>query len=277
MIINILKISILVSLVHVADCQSVAPKIKQDNKVYSAAMHKDIPVSLVFPKSYDSNSEKRFPVVYLLHGHSGNYTDYLTDAKDIQSLSDKNNAIFVCPDGGFGSWYFDSPIDSNFKYETFIISELVTWIDNNYRTLKDKKFRAIGGLSMGGHGALYLAIRHPNVFSAAGSMSGGVDFRPFPNEWDIKLRLGKYVDNKEIWSKNCVTEMINQIPENLRISVDCGRKDFFLEVNRSFHQKLQAAQIAHRYEESEGAHDWDYWDKSLPSMLTFLCQDFPKK
>ncbi|WP_242499227.1 alpha/beta hydrolase family protein [Flavobacterium sp. 140616W15] len=81
---------------------------------------------------------------------------------------------------------FDSPIDTTFKYETYVIDELVPFIDKNYKTITSREGRAISGLSMGGHGALYLSFKHQEVFGAAGSMSGGVDFRPFPEKWDIK-------------------------------------------------------------------------------------------
>ena len=115
--------------------------------------------------------------------------------------------IIVCPDGGFGSWYWDSPVDAGSQYETYVSNELVTWIDSKYKTIKTRKGRAITGLSMGGQGALYLAFRHQDIFGAAGSMSGGVDIRPFPetgiwqNDWVIIVNSRN--DGKRIRSSTC--------------------------------------------------------------------------
>lgn len=75
------------------------------------------------------------------------------------------------------SWYFDSPVDTAYRYETHISKEVVGFIDGHYRTRANKKYRAITGLSMGGHGALFIALRHSDIFGAAGSISGGVDLK----------------------------------------------------------------------------------------------------
>jgi len=88
-------------------------------------------------------------------------------------MADRYGAIIVTPDGGVDSWYFDSPVDPTYRYETFVTQELIPYIDKLYKTVADRSGRAIAGLSMGGHGALYLAIRHQELFAAAGSMSGG--------------------------------------------------------------------------------------------------------
>ena len=149
-------------------------------EVYSPSMKKNIKVVVVLPDSYDSG--KSYPVFYLLHGYSGNYKNW-TDYPSTGALADLHQFIIVCPDGGFSSWYFDSPIDSTRKYETFISKELIKWVDENYRTIAERGGRAISGLSMGGHGGLFLGFRHQDVFGACGSMSGGVDIRPFPNNW----------------------------------------------------------------------------------------------
>jgi len=80
------------------------------------------------------------------------------------------------------SWYFDSPIDKEMNYETYVSKELIGAIDTKYNTLANRESRAITGLSMGGHGAFYLAFRHQDIWGAAGSMSGGLDIRPISGE-----------------------------------------------------------------------------------------------
>jgi Predicted esterase len=149
-------------------------------KVYSDAMQKEIPAVIITPESYSKNTS--YPVIYLLHGYSGNYKSGLKGEYDAAPrYADAYNMIIVLPDGGFSSWYFDSPVDSTWRYETFVSKELIQYVDKHYSTVSSPKGRAITGLSMGGHGALFLAFRHQDVFGAAGSMSGGVDIRPFPN------------------------------------------------------------------------------------------------
>lgn len=143
--------------------------------------------------------------------------------------------IIVCPDGAYGSWYLDSPIDPDFQYETYIAIELVNWIDKNYPTIPSRTGRAITGLSMGGHGALYLAFRHQDIFGAAGSMSGGVDIRPFPNNWDLEKRLGKQSEYPERWEQHTVIELLHLLtPNSLKLIIDCGTEDFFTRSIKSY-------------------------------------------
>ena len=147
--------------------------------VYSESMSKDVPVTVITPDSYRKG--KAFPVVYLLHGYSDDHTRW-SEGDHIGNLADQYDVVVVMPDGGFSSWYFDSPIMPEYKYETFVSKELVNYVDKNYKTIADRQGRAITGLSMGGHGALYLAIRHQDVYANVGSLSGGVDIRPFPTK-----------------------------------------------------------------------------------------------
>lgn len=202
-------------------------------QVYSAAMQKEIPCIVIVPDLYNELDVK-YPVVYLLHGYSGNYLDWITRVPVLKDYVDEFHLIIVCPDGGYSSWYFDSPIDSTIRCETFIIRELIPAIDKRYHTVPDRKHRAITGLSMGGHGALYLAIRHRDEFGAVGSISGGVDIRPFPNNWDIKKRLGDITIDRENWEKNTVINLVDSLKNgDLKIAIDDGTKDIFIKVNRA--------------------------------------------
>src|SRR5690554_6620551 len=145
--------------------------------IYSNAMNRNIKAAIVTPDSYTKNSSD-YPVLYLLHGGSGSFRDWHSSIPDkslLHKLVDQYNLIIVTPDGGTTSYYFDSPTDKTSQYETFISKELVESIDKNYRTVKDRKGRVIAGLSMGGHGAFFLATKHPDLYSAAGSMSGVMD------------------------------------------------------------------------------------------------------
>lgn len=130
--------------------------------VYSQSMTKSIPNVVIQPDGY-ANQEEAFPVLYLLHGAGGDFSGWVTSVPKIKEYVDKYNIIIVCPDGASTSWYFDSPIDAKMKYESYVSKELIEAIDAKYNTLATKSGRAITGLSMGGHGALYLAFKHQDI------------------------------------------------------------------------------------------------------------------
>ncbi len=249
-------------------------------QTYSASMRKNIKAVVITPDNYAT--VKDLPVVYLLHGFGGNYADWITKAKGFEKAADLYQMIIVCPDGN-NSWYWDSPVDANYKYETYVSAELVKWIDDKYKTIKDRKGRAITGLSMGGHGALYLAIKHQDVFGAAGSMSGGVDIRPFPNNWEMAARLGKYAEQPERWEKNTVINLLHLLtPNSLPLLIDCGTEDFFFKVNENLHQQLLYRNIPHDFIVRPGAHNWPYWNNAINYQLLFMSTYFktsaqPKK
>ena len=241
---------------------------------YSPSMDKQIKAVVVTPNNY-SEKNAEFPVVYLLHGYSGNYSDWITKVPEIQEYADKFNLIIVCPDGNFDSWYMDSPEMSEVKYETYVSRELVDWIDVHYNTVKDKKGRAITGLSMGGHGALYLAFKHQDIFGQAGSMSGGVDLRPFPENWGIPKLLGSYAENPERWKNNSVINLTHLLtPNSLKIIFACGTSDFFYVVNKKLHEKLLTNNIPHTFISAPGGHTWEFWSSTIKYELQFFHENF---
>jgi S-formylglutathione hydrolase FrmB len=244
-------------------------------ETYSTVMKKSIKAVVITPDQY--SVAKAFPVVYLLHGYSGNYASWINSTKNLSDLADQHQTIIVCPDGGFNSWYWDSEVDEKSQYETYVSKELVQWIDGKYKTIKDKKGRAITGLSMGGHGALYLAFKHQDIYGAAGSMSGGVDIRPFPNNWDMAKKLGDYAKEPKKWEENSVVNMIHLLkPNSLSLIIDCGTADFFMEVNKQLHQELLYRNIPHDFIVRPGAHNWDYWNNAVKYQMLFMSNYFKK-
>lgn len=236
--------------------------------IFSETMNKDIKTVVIRPEGV---VDKPLATLYLLHGYSGNYSNWVEKVPQIKALADQYNYVIVCPDGGYGSWYWDSPIDESYRYETFISKELVFAIESKYNVIKDRAGRAITGLSMGGHGALYLAIQHQDVFGAAGSTSGGVDIRAFPNNWEIIKRLGAYHDNKDRWESHTVINMLHLIkPNSLKIIIDCGYSDFFYKVNQNLHEELLYLNIPHTYLNFPGAHNWAYWSQSIVYQMAFF-------
>ncbi|WP_186757226.1 alpha/beta hydrolase [Echinicola salinicaeni] len=241
-------------------------------KVHSQIMDKTISNLVITPESYDQSES--YPSVYLLHGAGGNFTSW-SGIADLQFYADLYDMIIVCPDGGRTSWYYDSPVDPQMQYESYVTSELVEWVDDHYATKQRREFRAITGLSMGGHGGLYLGFRHQDIFGNVGSTSGGVDIRPFPRNWDISKRLGTYAENPATWEKNTVINLVHLLDgKSLNIIIDCGTADFFYDANVRLHEKLEERNIPHDFISRPGAHNGAYWKNSIAYQLLFFNNKF---
>lgn len=244
--------------------------------VNSASMNKGVQVVYVIPDKALAEKAEACPVIYLLHGYGGNADTWIGIKPNLPQIADEKGIIFVCPDGK-NSWYWDSPKNPAYRYETFVASELVKYTDANYATLPQKKGRAITGLSMGGHGAMWMAIRHTDTFGAAGSTSGGVDIRPFPTNWQMDKQLGEFAANKGVWDEHTVINQIDKIQDgDLALIIDCGEQDFFLEVNKEFHKRLLERNIGHDFITRPGAHNGKYWNNSIDYQILFFDKFFNK-
>ena len=249
-------------------------------EVMSQSMGRTIKNVVIMPKSYcypANLQQDRYPVLYLLHGAYGCYSDW-SRKTDLNQLASKYDVIIVCPDGQ-DSWYFDSPVDPKMQFETYVSKELVSYIDSHYRTIPNRFMRAITGLSMGGHGALFLAFRHPDVFWSCGSMSGNMDITQFPDSWHIKDRLGNYEDNKQRWRDHAVCNLVDQVKASelkpaQNIIIDDGLNDIFIKNNIAMHEQLVEKGIDHDFTTRPGRHSWDYWVNSLDYHLMFFHKAF---
>ncbi|OIP83827.1 MAG: XynC protein [Porphyromonadaceae bacterium CG2_30_38_12] len=241
-----------------------------DTVVVSASkMHKMLKNVVVVPGDY--SKKKHYPVVYILHGYSDNFAKWVNTVPSIKKLATQHQFILVCPDGGFSSWYMDSPIDSTYQYESYIINDLLPYIDKNYATIPNRQARAITGLSMGGHGSMYLAIRHQDLFANAGSMSGGVDLHASNKKYDIAKRIGTMEAHPELWDSNSVMNMVDSLKNKaLNIAFECGVSDFFYEINLAMHKRLLMLKIDHDYTERPGVHNWAYWANAIEYQLLFF-------
>ncbi len=242
---------------------------------HSYVMDETIKAIVIIPEDY--NNAQKYPVTYLLHGYGGSCKSWLGITPKIKDLSDQYQMIIVCPTGK-NSWYWDSPVNPKSQFETYITKELIEQIDNTYSTIKSPSGRAITGLSMGGHGGLYLAFKHQDIFGAAGSMSGGVDIRPFPNNWEMKKQLGEYAQNPQIWNDHTVTNMLDLVaPNSLALIIDCGTEDFFYQVNVELHNKMMEKKIPHDFISRPGSHDSKYWANAIQYQLLYMNNFFKSK
>lgn len=253
--------------------------------ITSAAMHKTYKAAVVIPAGYDK-SKSTYPVLYLLHGGFGHYRDWIDktpDKKLLSRLADQNDMIIVLPEGEVFSYYIDSPFDKGSQFESYIVKDVITRIDNSYRTNRSNKARAISGLSMGGYGALYLSARHPDIFGAAGSMSGALN--PDMVTWklppDMSAGIRKAfaaimgpIESTD-YSVYSVINMADTIRKNgTALIFDCGVDDFLIEPNRELHRRLLFNQTPHDYSERPGGHTWEYWQNSLPHHILFFSDVF---
>lgn len=242
--------------------------------VKSPSMNKEVKVVVVVPDKALGQQAAACPVAYLLHGHGGNAKTWINVKPELPQIADEKGIILVCPDGK-NSWYWDSPKNPEYRYETFVAKELVNYIDRHYKTVADRKGRAITGLSMGGHGAMFLAIRHKELFGAAGTTSGGMDIRPFPKNWNMSVQLGEMEANRKLWDDHTVMTQVDKLQKgDLAIIVDCGEADFFLEVNKNFHKLLLEKGIEHDFITRPGGHNGTYWNNSIDYQLLFFSKFF---
>ena len=241
-------------------------------QVRSEKMNRSIPVLVTMPEQLRLGEQ--IPVIYLLHGYSGDEKSWLIIQPRLKDWADRDHIMIVTPDGE-NSWYWDSPLKKDSQFETFVSKELVAYVDSHYPTRANRLSRAITGLSMGGHGAMWLAIRHKDVFGAAGSTSGGVDIRPFPKKWEMAVQLGELSKNKSRWDAHTVMTQLDKIKnKDLAIIFDCGTDDFFFKVNCKLHEELMNRGIYHDYIARPGKHNLVYWNNSIEYQWLFFKKFF---
>jgi S-formylglutathione hydrolase FrmB len=268
--VNRLKIPILYLMLLAAPGRVNAAAIELV-EVFSASMQKPVRCMVVVPEGYSTLGD-RFPTVYLLHGWSGYYASWMKDAPQLPELADRYGVLIICPDGGYDSWYLDSPVNGSVRYETFLARELPNWVEYYYHAERAPDKRYIAGLSMGGHGAVRTALLYPEVYSRAASLAGGLDLRPFrQNNWSLDRVLGSPSTHWVHWEKASVAHLLDepraQYPD---LMIDCGTADFFLEVNRDVHRKLTTMRVPHLYRERPGGHDAGYWGTAINDVFSWL-------
>lgn len=241
-------------------------------RLKSKQLGKEVMTSIILPESYAEDTVNSYPELYLLHGAGGDHRYWEKAMPEIKAYADKYDIVIVCPDGGGYSWWVDSPVDPSSKYASFITKELTDSVRLTYRKVAGKRIkRAISGISMGGHGALYLAFNHPDVFGAAGSIAGGVDFRGFSDQWQLTSKFGPIETKKANWDNHVVLNQLDKLDGyELALTIDCGTDDFFYEVNKKLHQRLLKKNLKHDYAERPGGHTPSYFENSVKYQMIFF-------
>lgn len=250
------------------------PKVV-DRKFESKSLARTVSYRMVIPSDYDRN-ERRYPVLYLLHGLSGSFDSWETRT-NLVHYAEKYHLLIAMPDAG-DSWYVNSATILNDRFEDFITEDFIPEVENNWRTLRAPHRRAIAGLSMGGYGALKFALRHPGMFAFAGSISGALDA---PGELatarpDFAKKLAEVFGpaGSETRARNDIYAMVREMKptDALYLYVDCGNGDWALPSNREFVKILSERKFRYEYHELPGAHSWEYWDHRLPDLLELVAK-----
>ncbi|MBK9162788.1 MAG: esterase family protein [Acidobacteria bacterium] len=269
----------LVFLIGSASAQSPAPAPLAANvaehELESKLMGRQMPYRVVLPKSYAAEKDKKYPVVYLLHGLTGRYRNW-TDLTKLPSYAEGHEFIIVTPEGGNG-WYTDSHTKAEEKYESYIIKELIPEVEKRYRSVGTRGGRAIAGLSMGGYGAIKFGLKYPDMFALAGSFSGALGAASLSGEGRSTSSIRSIGEvfgpaDSETRAANDIFKMVREsTPEKVKampfLYVDCGTEDFLFQNNRDFVALLAEKKIPHEYRQLPGAHNWPYWDKQVREFL----------
>jgi S-formylglutathione hydrolase FrmB len=213
-----------------------------------------------------------FPTLYLLHGLSDDHSSWLRRSR-IESYASIYPLVVVMPDG-FRGCYTDNFVGP--PYGKYISQELIHFIQRTFPVKRTRVARAIGGLSMGGYGAIRIALASPGLFCSVHSHSGsfhmGHEPGPRPDapfsmwEWYQIFGDDPRSTHHDVYALAAHCKEHSTLP---RIRMDCGRSDHLIEPNRDFHHFLSEIRVPHEYEEFTGAHTWEYWDEHIQEALAF--------
>ncbi|HMP66145.1 MAG TPA: alpha/beta hydrolase family protein [Pyrinomonadaceae bacterium] len=249
----------------------------QVHELDSKLMARKMPYWIFLPERYFDKTEsgRQYPVVYLLHGLTGRFTNWPELARLAEYLKEME-MIVVSVEGGNG-WYTDSFTKENDRYESYIIRELIPEVDRKFRTISEREHRAIAGLSMGGYGAIKFGLKYPEMFVLAGSFSGAfgaatLDERTGGSAIARSLEAIFGPQDSETRKANDLFDIVRRSsPETIKtwpfIYVDCGTEDFLFQNNRDFVSLLVEKRVPHEYRQLPGAHNWQYWDKQIEEFL----------
>jgi putative tributyrin esterase len=257
---------------------SLSAKSKVETIPFQSKLVKTkLPYNVILPADYNTARSTRYPVLYLLHGLNGHYSDWVSRT-NIADYASQYRLIVVTPEGN-DSWYIDN-------YETYILQELIPDVQQRYRTIEARYARGIAGLSMGGYGAIKFGLKSPHTFAFAASMSGAFGITRFsekevPASWRESLKLFGPVGS-ETRKANDLFEIIAKLsPERVQslpyFYFDCGTEDspLIFPQNRELAGLLFEKKIPHEYRELPGDHSWAYWDRQIQEILRLAGRKLP--
>jgi enterochelin esterase-like enzyme len=262
-------------------------KVYDNLSVESKILKMERKYAIYLPPDYEQ-SERSYPVLYLLHGGGDDHTGWVQFG-EVMHITDQaikegkaTSMIIVMPDADETvRGYFNDP-KNKWRYEDFFFEEFMPYVESAYRIKGEKRYRAVAGLSMGGGGTFMYALHHPELFSSACPLSASCGPANIDNASRYMERDGwKDATEEEIeaWRvRHYVPDLIEAMPEDqknaVRWYIDCGDDDFLFEGNSLTHIAMRKKEIPHEYRVRDGAHNWSYWRESLPEVLSFVSAAF---
>lgn len=218
-------------------------------------------INVVLPD--DVKEGEKLPLLVLLHGYGGNHTDWVVNSSLVR-YSWKHRLAIVMPDGD-NSYFLDFPERAE-NYEKFVAIELPELMRRTFPVSEKREETFVAGLSMGGGGAIRMALHYPELFAKAAGLSAGLTV-----EGEAK-QVGHHCDLYEAYMQ-CKEKL--QLEENTGLSMpslflSIGDQDPLLKINQDFHAFLEKEGIDHMYEEHAGTHNWEYWDGHIQDVLDFV-------
>jgi len=247
----------------------------QHLKAPSMALADSNRVILATPTTFSLAKKDGYPFIVMLHGWSGDETQWRDDA-ELQTLADLHNIILVLPDGGYDGWWIDTDLTPGRNYDSHIQQEIKIWIVENFNGSINPLQHGILGLSMGGFGAFNQALRYPDAYAAAASLSGVMDITRHTDSWHINSVLGTYSDNSKRWESSspyylALTKAPNIGPALLLI---CGRDDFTFAENQDIAKRLENTGHDITFKIEEGAHTHTFWQTHVSFAINFIVAHF---
>jgi enterochelin esterase-like enzyme len=262
-------------------------KVFDNLSLPSKILKSDRKYAVYLPPDYET-SQRSYPVLYLLHGGGDDQTGWVQFGEVLHIADKAINAggatpmIIVMPDANTGKRGYFNDIKGEWRYEDFFFEEFLPFVEKTYRIKKEKRYRAVAGLSMGGEGSFIYALRHPELFSSACPLSAGTGPILLENTKDyLKRREVSYTTDAEVeayYKRHSVLQLVNAIPDDqkkaMRWYIDCGDDDFLFEGNSLAHIAMRKKEIPHEFRIHDGGHNWTYWRTALPTVLAFVSQAF---
>lgn len=261
------------------------------DSIHSKVLNAYRAYNVFLPKSYETDTNKKYPVLYLLHGmtdtnQAWSGRGHLQDVADqLIESGEACEMVIVTPNAGgniyAGVWngYFDMP---GWSYETFFYTEFLPYIEKNYRVIGNKANRAIAGLSMGGGGATCYGQKHSEMYAAVYAMSALMSIPELGAAPAQKTDDKMAILTKSVIENSCVDYVESADEERIAKLrsvvwfVDCGDDDFLLDRNIEFTQAMRKKKIPCQFRVRDGGHTWEYWHSALYTCLPFVTRNFGK-
>ena len=230
----------------------------------TTALAQETRVRVLVPAGYAAHAQRRYPVLYLLHGRNGTFRDWTRHGGAARATA-RLPLIVVMPDGGRDAVYTDAPPE---RWPAYHAAQLVRWVDQRFRTVAARRGRAIAGLSMGGFGALSYAARRPGTYAAAASLSGALELSS-PRPIDLAPRL-RSLALVELRTGDGAPGPLDPRGTRRRCGA-CAIERFLHPMNVRMHRRLAALRIRHVWDDyGPGTHAWPYWRRDLRETLPDL-------